>query len=1133
VTRPNGIGLLVPQDLDIGFLLESVRHAVIVVEASTGRIVLWNPAASEVFGYSSAEALGMNAEELVPERLKVRCRAEMYRYCQTGYAPYIDSGKVLDLPAVRKGEEEIHIELTLSPIDPIRDVAAHDQFVLGIVRDVTERKRTEMELREVEGRYRALVEQIPAVTYTQEPGDPKFAQPSLTMYASPQIEEQTGYPPQAFVEDPKLWVKLLHPDDRERVLAEDARTEKSGEPFRMEFRLIASDGRVVWVRDEAVLVRNEEGHPKYWQGVQLDITEGKEAEEALHESNRQIENILESITDAFFALDRQWRFTYVNERARSLIQRAEGEELLGKNIWELYPELVGTTADHKYHEALREHKTMEFEAEHPLTGMWYEVHAYPSEEGLSVYFRNITERKRDEEELRESEERFRATFEQAAVGIAHTAPDGSWLRVNQRLCDIVGYTREELLQKTFQDITHPDDLDADLEQVRRLLTSEISTYSMEKRYIRKDGSVVWIGLTVSLVREPSGEPGYFIAVVEEITGRKRAEEELETRTHQQAAVTALGLRALANTDLQQLMDDVVALVAQILEVEYTKIVELLPGGKELLLLAGVGFEEGLVGRVTESAGLGSQAGFTLLSEEPVIVEDLATETRFRSPPLLHEHGAVSGMSVVIHGREGPFGVLGANTTSPRTFSEDDANFLQAVANVLAAAVERKDTEEKLEEVREAERSRMARDLHDEALQDLAHAIAEAQLARSTPQEPELAQREPELTWRLERLSSALQRAEQQVRGAVYDLRLEGERDRPFSELLKTLVNLHRRMAPDLNISLNLWDGVFEGPLDKTGREILRILGEALTNARRHSGAQNVRVAVWTTSEEKVLWAEVSDDGRGFNPALRSPTTGGMGIRGMRERARALGGVLQIVSEPGEGTRIHFKLALKKVREEPEEEVRVLLVEDHASFREALTIVFERKAGFNVVGQAASLSEARRMLEGVDVAVVDLGLPDGYGGDLINELRETSPRAQALVLSAILSRAEIARAVESGAAGVLHKSVGVDEVVEAVQRLRAGEPLLPLEEIVELLRFAGSRRDQMYEARQAVALLTSREKEVLQALAEGLDSQEIAERLHISIKTERNHMSSILTKLRVHSRLQALVVALRLGVAKIG
>ena len=145
---------------------------------------------------------------------------------------------------------------------------------------------------------------------------------------------------------------------------------------------------------------------------------------------------------------------------------------------------------------------------------------------LQATVRDITERKRAEEELRESEERLRATFEQAAVGIAHVGLQGHWLRVNQKLCDIVGYTREELAERTFQDITHPDDLEADLAFVRQLLAGHISTYSMEKRYFHKDGSIVWIELTVSLVRELSGEPKYFISVVEDICAKKRAEVEL-------------------------------------------------------------------------------------------------------------------------------------------------------------------------------------------------------------------------------------------------------------------------------------------------------------------------------------------------------------------------------------------------------------------------------------------------------------------------------------------------------------------------------------------------------------------------------------------------------------------------------
>jgi PAS domain S-box-containing protein len=128
--------------------------------------------------------------------------------------------------------------------------------------------------------------------------------------------------------------------------------------------------------------------------------------------------------------------------------------------------------------------------------------------------------------LRDSEARFRGVFENAAVGIARVASDGRWLEVNHRLCDIVGYAREELMTKTFGDITHPDDLEADQNQARRLLAGEIENYSIEKRYYHKDGSVVWVNLTVSLTRRADGSPDYFVSVVNDISARKRAEEKL-------------------------------------------------------------------------------------------------------------------------------------------------------------------------------------------------------------------------------------------------------------------------------------------------------------------------------------------------------------------------------------------------------------------------------------------------------------------------------------------------------------------------------------------------------------------------------------------------------------------------------
>jgi DNA-binding NarL/FixJ family response regulator len=271
---------------------------------------------------------------------------------------------------------------------------------------------------------------------------------------------------------------------------------------------------------------------------------------------------------------------------------------------------------------------------------------------------------------------------------------------------------------------------------------------------------------------------------------------------------------------------------------------------------------------------------------------------------------------------------------------------------------------------------------------------------------------------------------------------------------------------------------------------------------------------------------VSDDGRGFEAV-----TEGTGMIGMRERAAVIGGELLIRSTLGRGTRV--RLAIDLGGEAPAAPaVRVLLVEDHAAVRQAIAAMFAREPDFAVVAQAATMAEARALLSDVDVAVVDLGLPDGYGADLIRELRAVNPSAQALVLTASVDRADMARAVESGAGGMLDKTARLDEVVGAVRRLWAGETLQSMDEVVDLLRFAGRRREREREDRLAIEQLTAREREVLQALADGLDSQAIADRLHITIRTERNHVANILAKLDVHSQLQALVFALRYQLVEI-
>jgi PAS domain S-box-containing protein len=229
-----------------------------------------------------------------------------------------------------------------------------------------------------------------------------------------------------------------------------------------------------------------------------------------------------------------------------------------------------------------------------------------------------------------------------------------------------------------------------------------------------DGSIAQFYELVSPLRSADGAVRGAVAAFVDITERKRAEETLRQRARQQAAVAKLGLIALAEDDLDRLFDQAVSMVAETLDVAFCKLLELLPDGRELLLRAGVGWNDGTVGSVRVGAGRASQAGFTLESEGPVIVEDLRTETRFDAPPLLHDHAIVSGASCVIYtgeesagpaleagaarrsGRQSrPWGVLGADSRARRTFTADDVNFLQSMANVLGGAIRQRRAEETL------------------------------------------------------------------------------------------------------------------------------------------------------------------------------------------------------------------------------------------------------------------------------------------------------------------------------------------------------------------------------------------------------------------------------------------------------
>jgi DNA-binding NarL/FixJ family response regulator len=220
--------------------------------------------------------------------------------------------------------------------------------------------------------------------------------------------------------------------------------------------------------------------------------------------------------------------------------------------------------------------------------------------------------------------------------------------------------------------------------------------------------------------------------------------------------------------------------------------------------------------------------------------------------------------------------------------------------------------------------------------------------------------------------------------------------------------------------------------------------------------------------------------------------------------------------------------------------RIVLVDDHVALRQTLAVVLDLEADFEVVAQAGSLAEARAAVATLvaqgsppDVALLDLDLPDGKGTELIPEFERANPDFSAVVLTASLERSEIARAVESGAAGVLHKSAGLQEVIQSVRNVLDGGSLLTDAEVAELLRVASRTREEQREAHEITKRLTPREREVLRNLARGLSNKEIAQQMHVSVETERSHMMNILSKLGAHSRLQALLFAVRHGVVEVG
>ncbi|HSL31705.1 MAG TPA: PAS domain S-box protein [Anaerolineales bacterium] len=577
-----------------------------------------------------------------------------------------------------------------------------------------DRKRAEEKLRESEERYRAVVE-------SQSEMLCRFRPDGTILFVNNAYARARGMTPEALSKH-NFW-DFIPEADRTSVkeMLDRLTPEASEVHIENRFQTTAGERWTLWTN--RALKFDANGHVLEAQSSGIDITDRKRAEEALRESEERYRFIVENTSEGIWSIELtepmpvhlpeeeqvEWYYRHAVIRQSNLeLARmygfASAKELVGLPLREVMPhehplntEMLRDFIRSNYR--LVDAESYERDAEgrelvflNNMVGV-VEDGKLLGEWGTN---RNITERKRAEDALRESEERYRGIVNQSIAGIAETDLTGKYRMVNDRYCEITGYSRTELLSgMRMQDLTHPDDVQQNMEMFGRLSADGIP-FEVEKRYICPDGSFVWVHNSVSAIAGADGKPQSAVAVVIDVTARKRTEEVLRVRARQQQAVARLGELAVRERDLQEVFDQATAMVADTLGVEYCKVLELLDGGDALLLRAGVGWKDGLLGRATVSTGLHSQAGYTLASEEPVVVSDLHTEQRFHGPPLLFDHGVVSGMSCIIHRADGnAWGVLGAHTTRPVDFTVDDVNFLVVMANILSDAIQRQQAEQAL------------------------------------------------------------------------------------------------------------------------------------------------------------------------------------------------------------------------------------------------------------------------------------------------------------------------------------------------------------------------------------------------------------------------------------------------------
>ncbi|MXR21101.1 PAS domain S-box protein [Halobacterium bonnevillei] len=1115
-------------------IVETVNDGIYVVDED-GCYDTVNDAFTDLTGYDRRELLGEHASLVVDEETLERALEVRERADDTEGPPSMET--IIETAA----GETVPVEVTFSSLET-RD---GNQMRVGVVRDITERRERERQLA-------ALIDNVPGMVYRcrNERGWPMA-------FVSDGCRELTGYDSETLESGAVSYGEDVVVDEDQADLWEAVQRglERDGS-FLVSYRVETPDGETRWVRERGHGIYDDDGNVTELEGVIIDITERKRLE-------AELEEILGRVTDAFYALDDEFRFTHVNERAEELLGASE-TELLGEQVWDEFP----AAADiddiwDAFHDAMETQEPQSFERYYDPLDFWIEATVHPSETGVSVYFRDVTERHEKRKQLEQSEQRYRAlaeNFPDGEVGLfddslEYTAVGGELVdeigvetdeRVGQSVDEIypaeiaaqiepyfrsalageqssfeMSYRGRHIRAKTLpirdgdgeveagmlvaQDVTERvenrrkleeseqryrslvenlpnggvgvfdehleytlvdgtmwDDIDVDaadvegrtiwealpeetaadvepvfrdalagetdsvvstldgriyrvwatplrdtdgeitggqsialdvteqqereqrlertldlLEKTERIadvggweidpetedvfwsdhlfellgvdydeeppLDEALDVYHEEDRHIVEDavGAAMASGDPFDVevrFRGPDGEirwlrvegapetrDGDVVAVrgaAQDVTEREQRRRDLQRRADQQQVVADLGRAALETDDIDELMAVTARRVADVLDTDYCKILDLDAGEGELLLRQGVGWDDGVVGAATVDADANSQAGYTLLSEEPVVVDELDEEDRFSGPALLTDHDVTSGISTVIGSADDPWGILGTHDTARREFSAEDVNFVQSVANVLADAIERNEYN--------AEREALLTELEasNERLEQFAYAASHdlQEPLRMVSSYLSLIERrygdklDEDGREFIEYAVDGADRMQEMIDALLAYSRVEteGEQFEPVE-----LDSVFEDLCQDFQLRIRESDATVTAESLPTVHgdedQLRQVLGNLLSNAIEYSGDSPPTVEVSGRRADGEWVVAVSDDGIGIDPEhaddifevfqrLHSHDEHagtGVGLALTQRIVERHGGDIWVESEPGEGATFYF------------------------------------------------------------------------------------------------------------------------------------------------------------------------------------------------------------------------------------